>query len=97
MVIVGKQVRKVLGLAAIVGIVAISTIAGILIKDKNDSGAKSMTQISSNQDANQDAKADHRKTICRDVFEEDEQAAILKGYIRKDVVDCSFVGCGGLF
>jgi len=104
MVIVGKQVRKILGLAAIVGIVAVSTIAGILIKDRNDSGAKSAQAYNNSGNGSEneipsapDIKIDHRKTICKDVFEEDEQDAILKGYSEKDVVDCSFVGCGGLF
>jgi len=98
MTIIKKQLKKILGIA-VVGIILAGVAVGISIKDKNNSKAESSQAYnnSKNQVSQSPDIKDNHKKICKDFFEENEQDAISKGYTEKDVVDCSFVGCGGLF
>ena len=99
MIIIKKQLKKILGLAAVGAVLIGAVVGGISVKDKNSSKAESTQAYNNSKNQlpqNSDIKANHQK-ICRDFFEEDEKDAILKGYSEKDVVDCSFVGCGGIF
>jgi hypothetical protein len=99
MIIIKKQLKAFLGLAAIGAVFIGAVVGGVLVKDRNSSKAKSTQTYNNSEDQfsqNSNIKANHQK-ICKDFFEENEQDLVLKGYSKKDVVDCSFVGCGGLF
>jgi len=98
MLTIKKQLKKILGLTSI-GIILAGVVVGIIVKDKNDSKVKSLQANNPETQTlqNSNTKTSRPKTICKDFFEKNEEESISKGYSKKDVVDCSFVGCGGIF
>lgn len=94
-----RQLKKFLGLTA-VGILILAGISiAASVKDKDGSENKSIQTYdkSDHQIVSEVAEESGSRKICRKFFEEDEQDALARGYIEKDIVDCSFVSCGGLY
>jgi hypothetical protein len=99
MIIIKKQLKKILGLAAIGAVLIGAVVGGISVRDRNGSKDKSIQTHNDSKDQSSLELTSKLKTkkICKKFFEENEQEAIIRGYSQKDVIDCSFAGCGTLY
>lgn len=97
-----KRLKNILGLISIT--VLLTGIAvGILIKEKNNQKANSA------QSSGRDYRFENRnfpdlkteieqtKKVCSQLLEKDENTFVFEEYSKMEVVECMFVGCGGLF
>lgn len=93
-----RYFKKIFGLTT-AGIIFISVVAGISVKNNSEKNIVKVSNDIKDKTSSFDSNKEiaRAKKVCKDFFEKDENAAILQGYKREDVVDCSFVGCGGLY
>jgi hypothetical protein len=93
MVTLKRKLNYIFGLVS-VGILLMGIVLGITTKENSQ-------EINSNQTSAQNLQSntenDHKQTICSGLLEEDENSIAAREYSDMEVVDCTFVGCGGIF
>lgn len=95
-----ESMQKRLRLVFAGGAIVMAITLGILLTRGHDASPHAFQEDSLKE--NQDASSAHAETaqptlICSDLLEEDDNTLALHEYSNAQVVDCMFVGCGGLF
>ena len=98
MITIKNQIKKIIGLASI-GVVVVGVAIGVLIKENNSKPKpiRSYNDLENQISPGLNTEVSNPRKICKSFFEENQKDLVLKGYTKKDIVDCSFVGCGGIF
>lgn len=102
MIIFNQQIKKIIGIFSISTVLA-GIIFCISVKQKNNvENVKEENQVSNEQIGgnNLNTKTDIQQEnykICRTLLDENENDIALRAYTEKDIVDCVFSGCGGMY
>ncbi len=101
MIAFNKKLRKILEFVSI-GVLLSGLALGILTKENHPKAA-------SNRSADHDYQSERRASfgpsveierptvICSDLLEEDENTLVFRELTEVEVVECMYVGCGGIF
>lgn len=101
MAILSKKVKKILKFASIGALLAVAAMGVIIKENKNDSSVSSSRAlnygVAGEEQGVKEEEAEQPKMVCRDMLSEDENSLAFREYTKEQIVDCSSVGCGGIF
>ncbi len=97
-----QLIKKIVGFASL-GVLFVAVVFGVALKrdnlkvDQKNHSTRGDYRSGNETMSGLGVEVEQPTLICSDLLEEDENFLVLREYSKAEVVDCMYVGCGGIY